>query len=628
MFDFVRNHKFVLQVILGMIMLPFAFFGLDSYQRVFNSSAEVADVAGTKITEQEFTRALRDQQERLSRALRGVDPTLLDTPEMRAELLDGLISQRLLTVYGMKNNLMAGDDQLRLLIAAEPAFQENGKFSQSTYSAMLRAQNLTEQGFEANLRHDIAMQQLLSGVAESGFVPASVARRLALARGEQREVAESLLTPEQFASQVKLVPEAIQAYYDANKGRFQIPEQVRAEYVTLSAEGLAAQEVVTAAEVRKWYDDNMGAKATERAVAKKTAEQALAEVQKTPGNFAELAKKYSQDPGSKDTGGDVGFFGRGMMVKPFEAAAWKLQPGQVSGLVESDFGFHIIKLTAVRGEERQASHILIPSPQVKEFDVARADIELDLRKQRSGKKYAESAEVFSNTAYEQAESVQPLAEKFKLTVQKSDWMSRQGLPGAAPQSAFGNPKLLASLFGEDALKNKRNTEAVEIAPGVLVVARVREYKPVVTRPLEEVRADVARILTRQEALALAQKAGSEKLAALSKGDAAGVNWAAAKMVSRDAPQGFKPEALSSVFNADAGKLPGYSGVALKDQGYALYRVSKVVPLEKMDAEKEKNVRQQLARVMAAQEYQAFVGDLRANAKVQVNKAALEKKAQQ
>ncbi len=628
MFDFVHNHKLLLQIILGLIMLPFAFFGLESYQRVFNSNAEVADVAGTKITDQEFANALRNQQERLGKALRGIDPTLLDTPEMRGELLDGLITQRLLTVYGLKNNLMAGDEQLRQLIAAEPAFQDNGKFSQSTYSTMLRAQNLTEQSFEANLRHDIAMQQLLAGVAESGFVPVTVARQLALTRGEQREVSEAIITPEQFSAQVKLTPEAIQAFYDSNKMRFQTPDMVRAEYVTLSADGLASQEPVAAAEIRKWYDDNMGVKFAERSVAKKKAEEALAEAQKNPGAFADIAKKYSQDPGSKDKGGDLGFFGRGMMVKPFEAAAWKLQPGQLSGLVESDFGFHIIKLTAVKGDERQASHILIPAPQVKDFDAAKADIERDLKKQRAGKKYAESAEVFSNTAYEQADSLQPLSDKFKLPVQKSDWISRQGAVGAAPQSPLANPKLLSALFGEDVLKNKRNTEAVEVASGVLAVARVLEHKPAVIRPLEEVRADVVKILTRQEALAMAQKAGAEKLAVLTKGEASDVTWGAPKLISRDAPLGFKPDALASVFRTSSAKLPAYSGLVQNESGYVLYRVSKVVRPEKIETEKEKSVRQQLTRVVAAQEYQAFVGGLRDNAKVQINKAALEKKQTQ
>jgi peptidyl-prolyl cis-trans isomerase D len=626
MFDFVRNHKIVLQIILGLIMLPFAFFGLDSYQRVFNSSSEVAEVAGTKITDQDFSKALRDQQERMSRALRGIDPSLLDTPEMRGELLEGLITQRLLTVYGLRNNLIAGDEQLRQIIAAEPAFQENGKFSPAAYSAMLRAQNLTEQGFEGSLRQDLAMQQLLTGVAESGFVPATVARSLALIRGERREISEAVLAPEQFASQVKLAPEAIQAFYDANKQQFQIPEQIRAEYVTLSADAIAAQETVPAADVRKWYDDNMGAKSAERAVAKKKADEVLAEVQKNPGSFADLAKKYSEDPGSKDKGGDLGFFGRGMMVKAFETAAWKLQPGQTSGLVESDFGFHIISLTAVKGDERQASHILIPSPQVKEFEATRQEIERDLAKQRASKKYAESAEVFSNTAYEQAESLQPLADKFKLSIQKGDWITRQGQPG--DKSPFGNGKLLASLFGDDALKNKRNTEAVEISPGLLVVARVLEHKPVVTRPLDDVRGEVVKLLTRKEALVIAQKAGAERLAALVKGDPAAVTWGAAKTVSRDAPLGLKPEALTAVFHADAAKLPAYSGLSLSDQGYAVYRVSKVIPLEKLEAEKEKGLRQQLARLVSAQEYQAFVGGLRNNGKVQINKAALEKKQQQ
>ena len=438
-----------------------------------------------------------------------------------------------------------------------------------------------------------------------------------------------VLSYEQYTGEVKLAPDAVKAYYDGHLAEFQLPEQVRAEYVALSADALAALETVSEADLRAWYDSNMRGKFEERAAAKKKAEDVLAQLRAEPDKFAELAKQNSQDPGSKDNGGDLGFFARGAMIKPFEETAFKLKPGQMSGIVETDFGFHIIKLTAIKPakgdepEQRQASHILITAPAAaKDFQAMRADIERDMKKQRLGKKFAEAAEAFTNLAYEQPDSLQPIADKFKLKIQQSGWLTRRANAAAGP---LGNQKLLDALFSPDSLKNKHNTEVVEGGPDTLLVARVIEHKPAAVRPLDEVKAEIAKKLIEQESIALAKARGAAKYAELQQGKDAGLTWGPAKSVSRDGKPVVHPDALKAIFRADASKLPVYLGVELRDRGYGLYRISRVIDAPPADEAREKSLQEQLARQAAQQDYTAYVAGLRAAAKIQINKANLEKK---
>ena len=630
MFDLVRNNKRLVQVLLALITLPFAFWGIESYNRASGTAQDLAEVAGQKITMPEFVQAQRDQQERLRSLLgRNFDPALLDTPEQRAELLDGLIQQRLLAVKSVKSNLMVTDEQLREMIIGLPAFQENGHFSKSKYDAMLRAQGLSDVGFEARLRRDVEMQQLNGAVADSSLVAKTQVARLLAIQGQQREIAEVVLSHEQFAGEVKLAPDALKTYYDGHLAEFQLPEQVRAEYVLLSADALAALETVSEAELRTWYDNNVRAKFEERAAAKKKAEDLLAQVRAAPDKFAALAQQHSQDPGSKDNGGDLGFFARGAMVKPFEEAAFKLKPGQFSGIVETDFGFHIIRLAAIKPakdgepEQRQASHILITAPAAaKDFQAMRADIEKELKRQRLGKKFAEAAETFTNMAYEQPDSLQPIADKFKLKIQQSGWLTRRANPASGQ---LNNQKLLDALFAPDSLKNKHNTEVVEGGPDALLVARVIEHKPAAVRPLDEVKAEITKRLVERESLALASKSGAAKYAELQQGKDAGLKWGAAKAVSRDGKASVHPDALKAIFSADTGKLPVYLGVELRDRGYGLYRISRVIDAPPVDGAREKSLQEQMARQAAQQDFTAYLASLRAGAKIEINKANLEKK---
>ena len=629
MFNLVHKHKTLVQIMLGLITLPFAFWGIDSYRRGASDAQDVAVVAGQKITLQEFSQAQREQQEHLRELLGGkFDPAMLDTPAQRAELLDQLIQQRLLAVQAVKSNLVVTDQQLRDIIVALPAFQENGKFSKARYDAMLRAQGMNDVIFEARLRRDVELQQLNTAVGESVIAGKTRVAHFLAIEGQQREVSEALLSVDQFAREVKLAPDAVKTYYDTHPGEFVVPEQVRAQYAVLNADVLAAQETVSEADMHSWYDSNVRAKFEARTAAKKKAEDVLAQLRAAPDKFAELAKKYSQDPGSKDNGGDLGFFARGSMVKPFEDAVFKLKPGQLSDIVETSFGFHIIKLTGIKAakdgqpEERRASHILITAPAAKDFQDMRTDIEKELKTQQLRKKFAEAAETFSNLAYEQPDSLQPIADKFKLKLQQSGWLTRKAGPAAG---VLNNQKILDALYSPDSLKNKHNTEAVEAAPETMVVARVLEHKPAAPKPLEQVKAEIAKKLTDQQAMELAVKRGKEEFAELQQGKDAGLTWGAPKIVSREGKAELNPVAREAVFRADTSKLPAYQGVEMPGRGYGIYRISRVIDAPQADAAREKQMKQQLEQLSAQEQGAAYIANLRAAAKIEINRANLEKK---
>lgn len=631
MFDAVRNNKRVVQVFLVLITLPFAFWGVESYVRNVSGGNDAATVGGSRISPQELGQAVRDQQDRMRAALgRGFNPAMFDTPEMRQMALDSLINQRVLLLRAAQDHLTVNDDQLRDTISSIPALQEGGKFSMSRYEAALRNQGLSQAGFEARLRQDLTLQQLVSSVGESAFVARSAADRWLAVQQEEREVSEFAVKPDSFMTQVNLAPDAVKNYYEANRKLFEMPEQVRAEYVVLSQEALADQISVSDAEVKSWYDSHQDrfkqseerrashiliqvgkdASEAEQKAAREKIESMLKQVKQNPNDFAKLAKQYSQDPGSAQNGGDLGYFGRGAMVKPFEDAAFALKENQVSDVVRSDFGFHIIKLTGIKPEKARS------------LEEARGEIAAELKREAAGRKYAEAAEVFSNLIYEQSDSLKPAAEKFKLTPQTSGWIAK-GAPQTAAQ--LNNDKLLAALFSDDAIKSKHNTEAVETAPNTLVAARVVEHKPAELRLLDAVKADIQKKLTQEEAAKLAQKNGGDKLTRLTKGEKLDLAWSAPHAVTRQGAPRMTPEALQRIFKVPADKLPGYAGSAFPDGTYVLYRISSVKQPVAGDAARAKALRDQYARLRGEDDLSAYLAALRERFPVKINKAVLEAK---
>lgn len=626
MFDLVHRNQRLIKVVLFLIILTFMFWGVESYRGLGSNPNEVANVGGYPITTMEFQRALERQRDRMREVLgRGADLAALDTDESRRELLDGLIDQRVLAAYAVRNNMAATDEQLRELIASVPAFHEEGRFSKQRYETLLRSQNMSPAQYEAGLRSDLVLQQLASGLVESSFVSRSQAQRFAQLRAETREVSELGFTAEAFRGQVKLAADAAEAYYKQNTSRFRIPDRVMVEYVELAQEALAAQIPIPAEEVKAYFDANLAPRYEARTAARAKAEELLAALRKEPQRFEELAKANSQDPGSAANGGDLGWFARGAMVKPFEDAVFRQKENEIGGLVESEFGFHIVKVTGVRKEggtvERRASHILINAPQGgKSLEAARADIERDLRREKVARRFPEAADTLTNVAYEQPDSLRPAADRLGLKLVTTDWFTRDD-----PPPALAHPRLLAAIFSPESLKERRNTEPFEVAPGRLVAARVVDHKAPAERPFAEVKEAITKELVAREAEALAKKAGMEKLAALQAGKGAGAAWSAPRQVSRDNPAGINPPAINPIFKVDPAELPAYVGVDLPG-GYAIYRVTRVTTPANIDANRLKSVEFGLARQSAREDYAALARGLRARSEVKVNAALIEKRA--
>lgn len=623
MFDAVRNNKRIVQGFLALITLPFAFFGVDSYVSHLGDGDAVAQVGDLKITPQNFQMAMREQQDRMRTAMGGqLDPKLFDNPEARKAVLTDMINQRLMIMEGVRLNMMAGNDLVRSTIRGIDVFHANGQFSNERYEEILRRQGLTPAAFEAQLRQDITTQQLSVGIGRSVLTSRTALDTLLRQQVEQRDVRELRLPLETYLDKVRLEDDAARKDYEANGARFDLPEQARVEYLVLSLDAIAAQTTVPDSEVRAAYEnrkDRYGQPEQRRAshilitpekgdkaAAESRAQDLLKEVRKNPAAFAELAKKNSRDPGSAARGGDLGFFGRGAMVKPFDDAVFSLKEGEISGLVESEFGFHIIRLTGVQAAK------------VRPLADVRGEIEAELKKGIAARKYAEAAEAFSNMVYEQSDSLKPAAEKFRLSIRQSDWLTRQPGQGAGP---LANEKLLAAIFSDEVAKNHRNTEAVEAGANTLVAARVVEYKPVSRQPFESVRAGIESRLKREAAEKLAVADGEARLAALKSGEDK-QSWAETKRVSRMDARQIPGRVAESLFRLDPAKSPAYAGAAVPGAGYVLIKQLGVKPAE-LDEARLSAMRKQVMDMLRGEEMQSYLAALRERYKVSINQKLLD-----
>jgi peptidyl-prolyl cis-trans isomerase D len=586
MFDFVRKHTRVMQFLLFLLIFPsFVLFGLEGYNRFREGGATVATVDGHDITQAEWDAAHRSQVERMRSSMPTVDVKLFDSPEAKYSTLERLVRDRLLQAAATKLRLGVSDARLAAELQQNPSIaalrRADGTLDMERYRQLLASQGMSPESFEMQVRGDLASRQVMSGVGVTSFSSVALADVTLNAFYEQRQVQVARFAPADFVAEIKPSDEALEAYYKANTDKFQSAERADIDYVVLDLAAVQKGIVVPEAELKSYYEQNAArlagmeerrashilisvdksASAEQREAARSKAQALLAEVQKSPTQFAELARKNSQDTGSATKGGDLDFFGRGAMVKPFEDVAFALKKGEVSGVVETEFGFHIIRLTDIKVPEQMS------------FESQRAKLEQEVRGQLAQRKFAEAAEQFTNIVYEQSDSLKPAADRLKLEVQHASNLGREAVAG---NTAANNPKLLSAVFSPDSIEKKRNTEAVELGPNVLAAARITSYSPARILPLDEVKSRVREQVVAQQAADRAHAEGIAKLADW-KANPDSAKLPASVVLSRESKQSQPSVLIEAALRASTQTLPAWVGVDLGASGYAVVKVEKVLP---------------------------------------------------
>lgn len=622
MFETIRsNARLMLAFVLLLIIPSFIFFGIDGYTRLSEGgNATVAKVAGRDITQAEWDQAHARAVENMRQRMPGVDASVFDNPALKRESLDALVRERVLLAAANDTHLFPTDERLQRLFVSDPQFAPLRNPDGSVRRELLTAQGMNSEMFAQQLRTEFGMQQVLGGVERTALAADAVAGAAIDALLQQREVQVQRFDTAAYRSKVSPTEAELEAWHQANAESFRAPETASIEWVMLDLDTLARDVVVPEADLQRYYEENASRftqaeerrarhilvqadrelPAADRAKARAKAESLLEQARAKPGDFAALARANSDDGGSAEQGGDLDFFGRGAMVKPFEDAVFAMKPGEISPVIETDFGFHIVQLTETRGGEKQ------PLSEV------RGQIEAEVRRTLAQRRYVDAAEQFSNMVYEQSDSLQPAIDAFKLE-KRTATVQRRPAPGA--DGPLASARLLEAVFGNDALRNQRNTNAIEVGSNQLVSARVLSHQPERTLPLAEVKEQVLARVTAEQAAALARQDGQKRLAAAR--EAAGEALPVQATVSRAQTQGLPRQVVDAALGADPDALPATLGVDLGTAGYAVLRVTRIVPRDPAANGGDAPLRSQFTQALSAAESQAYYEALKQRYKVAI-----------
>lgn len=603
-----RTHKRWMMLIAMIFIIPsFVVTGIYSYNRMSDSENDIATVGDTSITVMEFDNAKRQYLDNFRRQMgQSFKADMLDTPEARAQILASMISDRALALELASEYISVSEADAINLIKQAPAFQQNGQFSTELYERFLASMGKSDQQFVYELRGDLSRQLLLSSVSQTTIASNAMAQRIHDLLTEQRTVRTFEIAADSFKKSVKVTDEEVADYYKQHQSLFNVPETVDIEYVVLSP-AVYKDIPVSEDDVRGFYEQNLQRFSIpeerrashiliaidadkDEAAAKKEADELYAKLQADPKQFASLARKHSADPGSAREGGDLGFFRQGMMVPEFDRAVFAGKKGDLVAPVKTDFGYHIIRIDDIKAAKAR------PLAEV------RGEIETLYRQEAAVRMFAEDAETFSNMVYEQSESLAPVVEQFKLTVQKATGITRNH------EDAIINPNVVEALFSFDVLQDKRNTNAIEIAANTLLAARVTNHRPQTVEPLDKVKGNIKTALTNTKAAQAAKVEGEALLAKLQKGEKIDRSFGKASTLSRENPGEYTYEVVTAALRPQADKLPSFTGVQTRNGNYTVINVQSA---KKVEAAPEQLAmrKAELAQLYSNAEQAAFMNAL-------------------
>lgn len=613
-----RTHKRWLMFISTVLIVPsFVVTGIYSYNRMISDDGAIATVDGKSVLPQQFDEAKRKQLDNLQARL-GEDfrANMLDNQEAKHLLLQNVLTDVSLGNEAELENVVISDGTVIEMIKTFPAFQENGKFSQVRYENYLSSTGQSDQYFVHTIRNDVMRQLLTNGIARQSLVPKSVITHINQALTENRTAKLFDIEAAKYLKDVTVTDADTKEYWTKNQKTFELPDEADVQYVVLSPETFTGN-VPGEDEIRSFYEQNPNRfkePETRRArhllinldkgdeAAKKLADDLYAQIKADPKKFESLAKQYSNDPGSARVGGDLGYFEQGQMVDEFDKAVFGGKKGDIVGLVKTQFGYHIVEILDVK-----QAHIK-PLAEVRDEIIELYD------EQQSQKKFAEEAENFTNTAYEQSDSLQPLIEKYNLKPVTVNSVLSTGSNDPS-QKQYLNGSVVEALFADECLKEKRNTQAIEVAQNTLVVARVTSYRPAHVQPYETVKEQIKDMLMHDRALEKATEQGKAIVADLKAGKASGVTFGKEVTMSRAKPAGNSYDLIGAVLRVPAGNLPAYVGVVNGDR----YTIAQVLKSEiPAAAEKQtEGMRAELGKLLGRAEESAYFSALKAKHKATI-----------
>jgi len=574
-------------IILGILFVAFAFFGLNSYLQS-DAANYAAAVNDQEITLARHQRAYQQLRTRMADMLGdNFDAAQLNEDILKANALQQLINEELVLQAADAEGYAASNQLVAARINSIDAFKENGVFSKTLYERVLGYQGIGPANFEHNLKQEIIANQYREGISRTAAATAAGLSRAYILEGQQRRFNYMVLPLQSFSAQLEITDQDIEDYYAAHSDAFMTPERVRVQYLELDIATLDPGIAVDEQAVQALYDEQSlkyvtpeerharhilirllpDADEAATAAALEKAQGIVARLD-TGESFADLAKELSDDPGSAANGGDLGFFGRGMMAPEFEDSVYGLQQGERSQPVKSPFGFHIIELVEIKPE------VAIPLADVRDelVDQLLADERANL--------FFEQSETLSSITFEQPDSLQGAADALGLDIQESDWMSR----GGGGTGIAANSNIIETAFSEDVLLNGNNSASVEVAPDHVVVLRVLEHQEAAQQSLEAVRTDVERLTRNEKARALAEARGKEILASLTAGEttlaasaeADAVTLHSTELIQRNASEPAR-EIVSAAFtlNTPAEGETVYKGLPARNGDYVIIALEQV-----------------------------------------------------
>jgi peptidyl-prolyl cis-trans isomerase D len=594
MFNIVEKNQKLVKGIMITIAATFVLWGIGGYLGNAGDDGYVAKVGSQKIYTRDIDGAIQQNPQ--------------NTDKM--QVLFGLINRQLLINNINNYHMIATKDQLQQQIANIPSFQNSkGEFSLKQYQDFLRTQFMSAEQFQNNVGQQILINEYLNLFKDSYFSSNLFNTQFAKLLSRERKVSSYKVSVSEFYDKANPNEQQISDYYQQNIAKFTLPEKVKLQYLVLDVASIAGQVQVSDKDLDNYISTHKAnisgeqidashiliavpanSDAKTKSAAREKALKILANAKNNPKDFANLARQYSDDHGSSTNGGNLGYFGKGVMAKPFEDAAFNLKPGQISNLVETEYGFHIIKLNSIKGNSSNEIRALALS---------------QLQKQQASVLLQKDLDKLNDITYNQATSLEPAAKALGLTIQSTkDWVTKGSVSGD-----FANPKSQSAIFNQDVINKHNNSEVVDLGNGSYAVYHVTEYQAAKVQTIAEVKDKIVEQLKSQAASTLASNEGQQKILALQQGKLS-LNFTHPENITLlTQSETISPNAIKQIFGTNITKLPAYTGSIDTQGNFIIYKISGEDIDSKLEAQNQKIV-EQLGSSDANLVFGAYLGSLR------------------